>query len=288
MKTSKFLISNTHLVFMLGVFLFVLIPFQAFASHKTVVSASVDSSSLTSTSSKPIISGMATSTEKIKITIQKEGSKKILYTKSTVKVKDGVWKIPVSKKLYDGTYEVKIYNPKSTSRTLATSTLIVNTKKTSKSTTVPKGATTFVVQSVPLLFGGTIHAGTSVPVSYLQVINIGKEPTTLKGFGVKQNGSASAQAIIGLTVVDDKGGSRGSIGGVEGSTPFVNGVAFAPVPDVVFAPGQMKLFTIKAVLTKNVSAYLGKQLMIDVTSVDTNASIQAKLPIRGTTWTIAN
>ncbi|MDD4989381.1 MAG: hypothetical protein PHV42_03060 [Candidatus Pacebacteria bacterium] len=155
---------------------------------------------------------------------------------------------------------------------------------------IPKSATTTLdVQLVPLLSGGIVHAGKSVPISYLQITNVGTEPAYLRGFFVKQNGSAPDLAIIGLTTVDDRGASRGFAGGIEGSTPFKDGLAFAPITNGGFAPGQMRLFTIKAMLTKNVSFYLGEQLMIDVASIDTNATmVSGQFPIRGTTWTIAN
>ena len=76
------------------------------------------------------------------------------------------------------------------------------------------------------------------------------------------------------------------VGGMEGQTPFQNMGAYAPVTDVVFAPGQMRLFTIKTMLSGNVLPYIGTQLMIDVTSLDTDANVKALFPIRGTTWTI--
>lgn len=147
------------------------------------------------------------------------------------------------------------------------------------------GTTTLAVQSVPLLVGGTVRAGQSVAISYLQITNIGKEGALLKGFWVKQNGSASTTSIIGLSTVDDKGGSRGSVGGVEGLTPFQNGLAFAPT-EAFFTSGQMRLFTIKAIMTSAISAYIGTQLMIDVELIETTATVKGKLPIRGTTWTI--
>lgn len=148
------------------------------------------------------------------------------------------------------------------------------------------GTTTLAVQSIPLLVGGTVHAGQSVAISYLQITNIGKDGALLKGFWIKQNGSASTTSVIGLSTVDDKGGSRGFSGGLEGATPFQNGLAFAPT-DAFFAPSQMRLFTIKAVMANTVSLYVGTQLMIDVSSIETTATVKGQFPIRGTTWTIA-
>ena len=148
------------------------------------------------------------------------------------------------------------------------------------------GTTTLAIASVPLLTGGTAHAGQSVPISYLQITNVGGEGALLKGFWVEQNGSSPTESVIGLSTVDDRGGSRSSAGGAEGSTPFQNGVALAPT-DAYFAPGQMRLFTIKATITRVVDSYIGMQLVIDVTSIETAAAVQGQFPIRGTTWTIA-
>jgi hypothetical protein len=148
------------------------------------------------------------------------------------------------------------------------------------------GSTIIAIQSIPLLFGGEVKSGKTVPIAYLQMTNVGTEGMQLKGFWVKQNGSAPTQAIIGLSTVDDKGGSRGLVGGVEGGTPFQNGIAFAPT-DAYFAPGQMRLFTIKAIMSQSLTPYIGTNLMIDVTSIESTAATQGSLPIRGTTWTIA-
>lgn len=150
---------------------------------------------------------------------------------------------------------------------------------------VPAGTSTLTVESIPLLSGGDARGGATVPVSYLYIVNTGKGKVSLNGFWVKQNGSASTKAVIGLTAVDDKEIAHGAVGGSEGGTPFSNGVAFVPL-NITFTPGQERLFTIKAMLTSNVSSYAGTQLKIDVTGVESNASEKGAFPIRGTTWTI--
>jgi len=147
------------------------------------------------------------------------------------------------------------------------------------------GKTTLVVGGIPLLTGGTVRAGGTVSISFLQITNVGSEGALLTGFLIKQNGSADMNAVIGLSTVDDKGGSRGLVGGTEGSTPFKNKTALAPT-DAYFAPGEMKLFTIKATVARDVTLYSGTNLMIDVTGLETTASVVGSFPIRGTTWTI--
>ena len=126
-----------------------------------------------------------------------------------------------------------------------------------------------------------------MPISYLMIVNRGSYAARLKGFWVKQNGSAPTRTVTGLSTVDDKGGSRGSIGGTEGSTPFNDGFALAPT-DALFVPGQMRLFTIKAMMSSDISAHIGTQLKIDVTSLKAeDVTVTGSFPIRGTTWTLS-
>lgn len=166
-----------------------------------------------------------------------------------------------------------------------TSTVATSSTVTIIIPTVALGTTTLAVQNVPLLSGGIAHGGETVPISYLEVTNIGTSSAQLSGFWIEQTGSASTNSIVGLSTVDDKGGSRGSAEAAEGSTLFQNGMAFAPT-NALFAPGQLRLFTIKAILAPSVTAYIGTQLMINVASVQTTATVSGNFPIRGTTWTV--
>ncbi len=150
---------------------------------------------------------------------------------------------------------------------------------------VPEGPTTLRVSNVPLLSGGVAYPGASVPVAYVQVVNTGKNATTLRGFWIEQNGSASVSSVIGLTTIDDKGGLRGATGGTPGATPFVGRKALAPT-EAVFAPGQMRLFTVRATMAPVLSAYRNTQLNIDVTGIETSAAVTGSFPIRGTTWVL--
>ena len=212
---------------------------------------------------------------KVKVIIKKEGESKVLYQKS-IKVKKGKWKTTLTKKLEKGTYDIEIGGE--------SGKLVIGSPAQAKNLS----ASPFSVSPIPLLTGGTTRAGASVPVSYLKVINTGKEEATLKGFWITQNGSAPTQTVVGLSTVDDKGGSRAEKKGVEGTTLFnKNGEALAPT-DAVFAPGQMKLFTIKAILASNISTSIGTQLMIDVVGLEGATALSGQFPVRGTTWTLGN
>lgn len=147
------------------------------------------------------------------------------------------------------------------------------------------GKTILAVQSIPLLFGGAVQAGESVPIAYLQITNVGDAGTVLEGFQIQQNGSASTKVITELSTIDDIGGSQGLSGGEEDSRPFDGEKAVAPTK-AYFAPGQMRLFTIQARVSKDITAYLGEELRIDLAGLITDAKVQGVFPIRGTTWVL--
>ncbi|MFM2330684.1 MAG: hypothetical protein RLZZ26_191 [Candidatus Parcubacteria bacterium] len=147
------------------------------------------------------------------------------------------------------------------------------------------GTTTLAVESIPLLSGGVVHAGGLVPISYLQITNVGTAGAMLKGFWIKQDGSALPNAISGFSTVDDKGGSRGVSSGATGSALFLSGLAFASTT-AYFAPGQMRLFTIKTLVAPVVTDYVGTELKLEVVSIETTAEPQGNFPIQGTTWLI--
>jgi hypothetical protein len=115
---------------------------------------------------------------------------------------------------------------------------------------------------------------------------VGTAGALLKGFWITQNGSASLNAIGGFSTIDDRGGSRGVSSGAQGSALFQSGVAFASTT-AYFAPGQMRLFTIKVLLSTAVADYVGTELKLEVASIETTGETQGNFPIVGTTWVIA-
>lgn len=248
-----------------------------------VVEGSINTSTLSSLLSKPTISGFASGTKSVQIKVYKKGSDTAFYTSKVLQIKNGKWNTKVSKKLANGTYTVGLFGEKNIElNSITTSSLAIGKKAISEQ----KQSTTFVAESIPLLVGGIAHGGTSVPISYLQVINIGKAVGTVENFIVKQNGSASTKAIVGFTVSDDQSGKYINVGTHDDTVVFKNGTAIIPVHTHI-AAGQMKLFTLKALLSNNVLPYIGQQLKLDVSNVDTNGKLtKTLLPIRGTTWTI--
>jgi hypothetical protein len=250
-----------------------------------IVSASINEATLTTTKHNPVLTGTAKNVKTLNVKIYKQGTTKPLFTRKTVKVKNNKWSTSVTKKLPDGIYDVVVTGDKKVVlNKLVSATLTVGDVAAS----APTSATTIVVEQIQLLIGGIGHAGGLLPLSYLQVINIGKEPATLTGFTVTQIGDASTDSILSLSTVDDTGLLRSAIGGVAGKLLFKNGSAFIPTT-AVLKPGEMHLFTIKAALVPNVSAYVGTRLALKVAAVHSNAkATRAVFPIGGVQWTIAN
>lgn len=264
------------------IFFAILIAFSipAFTEAATAPEAKINELSFGTTNFKPIITGNATGTKTLRIVMHKDESSTIFASK-TVKVSKGKWKMKQAKKLPKGIYTVDIFTTKDRKKAIASGTLTIGQKESGMRA---GDKTTLTVTTVPLLFGGTAGGGKSVPVSYLQITNTGKATTTVTGFKVKQNGSALTTSIVGLSTVDDKGGSRAV---ATGTALFKDNVALAPT-NATFAPGQMRLFTIKAIMGANLSAHVGKQLKIDVISVETAGTVKSGFPLRGTTWTLTN
>lgn len=246
-----------------------------------VAEGSIDTSSLSTKSDKPTLSGEASGTKTVQVVVRKEGSTKPVFTSKHIKVKRGEWEVKSNKSLSDGTYSVELLAEKKWDlNTLDTASLTVGEETTTTSdSSAPSSNATLSVSGVPLLFGGTAVRGSSVPVAYLKVTNAGKSAATLNGITLKQNGSASASAITALEIRDDAGVSRGITSAKASSKGTLTASA-----NIVLNPGQTRLFTVRA--TVGASAAAGSQLMLDVESISTNGKSSGKFPIRGTTFTV--
>lgn len=258
-----------------------------FRSGSDEVSCSVDltlvSSSITTlpSSKNTTMKGKVTGVKKVSVEVVDTKKEKSVYMSKKLKVRSGVWKTSLPKKLKNGTYTLLINGEvEGTMYPMTQSTFTIG----KKAVAAPQGSSTLVVQTVPLLSGGNVQGSSLVPVAYLQVLNIGKENAQTKGFWITQNGMAPTSVIAGFSVTDDTGTIYPQKSMNE-NTMFTK-TTFIPVESTI-APGAMRLFTFKVQTIPNLSAYVGQQLKLDVTSVDTSATLQSRLPLRGTTWTIA-
>jgi len=270
----------------------VLFAGPAFASTSA---GSFDPSSFTTKSARPSLSGTASGTSVVAIMITaNDGSDDTVYVSGALQVTNGTWQASLARPLKNGSYTVLLYDSVARHTLLAKGTLSVGTTGSTVAGAPVAGSvvlsgssistpSTLSISQLPLLSGGATSAGASVPVAYIKIVNTGKSTATITGVRLIQNGTAPGLTVLGFATSDDKGGSRATIVGAEGTTPFVNGRAFVPL-QATLTPGQLRIFTIKAVLSKK--SYSGKTLMIDTDSVDTTSKITTTLPLRGVTWTL--
>lgn len=246
-----------------------------------VVEGSFTQSSLATKSTRPTVTGEIKGSRTVQIEIYKEEGAKPFFTSKIIKVKNGKWRARVTKTLPKGEYIVALKGEKKVDlNIIATSTLTIGS-------TAQASATTFVFESVPLLNGTVARSGTIVPISYLQVINIGKSEGKVESFSIKQNGSALTSSVVGFTVSDNRSPAVTIAGSYLKPIVFKNGLATIPV-DMPIAAGEMRLLTIKAMIAPFSMENFTKQLKLDVAAVATNGAERGVLPIRGTTWTIGN
>ncbi|MDB5237000.1 MAG: hypothetical protein JWL88_102 [Parcubacteria group bacterium] len=177
----------------------------------------------------------------------------------------------------------------STGTTSAPSTTTTVTPPPVVTGTTVNGSTqssaTFSASEIPLLTGGYAAPGALVPVQYLKLVNTSNSTTILPGVWIEQDGTAPVSSVIGFTTVDDKAIYRTSTDMIEGATPFKNALAYVPL-NSVFAPDQLRIFTIKAQVSKNISAALGTTLKLNVSSIGTTGAVSGTLPVIGTTWVL--
>lgn len=243
------------------------------------VDGQISASSLVTEDERPTIKGTADRTKTVKFSIE-DSSGKRLYLSKELKVRSGKWSERVSKKLPDGNYLVTLYGDKGYKlNSITTGMLALGPEP-------EKGKGSITVSQLSLLTGGTAAVGASIPVEYLKVVNTSQVPVKLEGVTLKETGSAPDDLVIGFTTSDDKGGSRSTIGGVEGTKQFKNSQVYVPL-NVTIEPSQIRVFTIKAILSKTSGSAGGKQFIVDTIGVDADGAVKATYPIRGATWTLA-
>lgn len=283
MKKNTFFTHITYLLTSAYIVTVLLTPQPVHAAiTATTITGSINAESLQTNKTKPKLSGTLIGASSVRLKILKENTTKSVFTSKSIRVRNNTWSTTVSKKIPYGTYDVLLYTTeKGKKKTISTETLTISNDSAPKDVTSNNTNTALVVSSIPLLAPGTTSAGNTVPIAYLQVQNTGTQTAHLKGFWITQNGSAPTSAVIGLTAVDDQGGSRGA--SERSTTLFKNGRAFVPT-ETVFAPGYLRLYTIKAIIADNASQYSGSNLKLDVSSIETDAVAKDAFPIRGTTW----
>lgn len=243
-----------------------------------VASASFDTETLMSSDTRPELTGTASGTKTVRLELRDENNRKV-FTSKDMRVRKGEWEVPVKKTLKEGEYTATLLGEKKFDlNILATSTLTV----LPKGSAVTRGGS-LSVGPLALLSGGVAVNGSSVPVAYIQVRNTGSAITSIQGFTLSETGSAPDDVVVGFSVNDDLGGSRQTFSGNDSSAQFKKGSVFVPLP-YSLKPGELRIFTVKALLSPNKRLYGNAELKIVVSGIDTGAKVTGVFPIVGTTW----
>ncbi len=252
---------------------FALGMFAPIAAHaaSAPATATIAATSLNAKSDTRItLTGTTKNTSKISLTIKSEDGSRTFFKSKKISVRNDKWNSKITKKLKDGTYQVSVYNANGKSdKRLIKGTLIVG-----------KPAAILKVSPIALLGGGTAQPGQSIPVSYLQVTNVSSSTVNIKGFWLEQSGTAPDASVAGFSSVDGKGGSRAA-----SDKALSKGKGYVPSAATLL-PGERKLFTLKANVSSRYGAFAGQTLMLNVTGIDADATLNATFPIRGTVWVI--
>lgn len=260
--------------------LLISVPFSASAATDPEITIT---SALATKSTKPTLKGEATDTTYVRVVVETESGKKV-FNKS-IKVKNEKWSAKISKKLAKGDYDVSVYAGKSASGTpeLEETLTIGTTESSNSSSTIGKG-TTLVASPVSLLFGGSARVLNTMPVAYVKVTNTSTKESGIDGITLVQNGSAPVSVFSSFITSDDKGGSRAT--NAVTASSFKKNAVFVPLKATIPA-GQFRIFTIKAGLGIDSLYNVGKQVKLDVQSIQTGAKVLGTVPMMGTTWTLS-
>lgn len=241
-----------------------------------IVEGTFDYHSLTTTSLKPSIFGTAAGTKNVQVTLRKDVfDEKPLYASAQIKVKNGIWKLKIPKKLPDGTYNINLY----ASKEMKLGYIVSGTL-----TVTSSGAPTIVFASRQQPPARVVKGGGEADIATFSLTNTSKGLATINGAYVKSTGTVDNRAVIGLGAEDDQGGSKGFSGGLEGYSPFKNKLAAVPFT-LTLKPNETRVLTLSVGISKNLAPYFGKTLGIEVYGIQTAATVLGGT-VTGTTLTL--
>lgn len=244
----------------------------------SIISGTITTKTVAKNGEKINLTGKVTGVKKVAVVVYAEGTTTPAYTTKALSVKNKKYSFKMPKALPDGNYRIVLQTTGTAPVVLASSTLAVGKVQ-------PLAQSHLVVKTIPLLVGGTAKVGSSVAVSYIQVINVGTKPANLTGFTFAQNGTAPVVAIAGMTIKDESGLIQGSVGTMVTGTPFVGTSAAIPVT-ATLAPKESRLFTARAVVSPTAVANVGQTMSLSLQAITGDAKVQSSLPLAGVTWTI--
>lgn len=228
--------------------------------------------SLGATTAKPTITGTVTGLKTVVVTVSKDSFSKELYRSKPIKVKNGSWTLKLPITLTDGSYHVGLYAPEEYKLGYIVTGIL----------TVSANASPLASLVTTIPAGKSVGSGSEVLFETVTVKNISKGTVSINSFFVMETGSVKESVVIGLGVAEGGGGT----GGIEGYTPFKNGLAGIPILATLM-PGETRTFTLSAKLSKNIpSSELGKEVQIRLYQISTNAKLIGSYASEGAIYKI--
>ncbi len=244
----------------------------------SIISGTITTKTVAKKGEKINLTGKVVGVKKVVVVVFADGTTTPAYTTKSLSVKNKKYSFKIPKALADGNYRIVLQTTGATPVVLATSTLAVGK-------VAPVAQTALVVKTIPLLSGGLAKVGSGVAVAYVQVINVGNKPANLTGFTFAQNGTAPVSAISGLSITDEAGLARGSIGNMISGSPFTSSSITIPVVTTLVAK-ESRLFTVRAGVRPTAVMNIGQTMVLSLQGVTGDAKVQSALPLGGVTWTI--
>lgn len=243
-----------------------------------IISGTITTKTVAKNGEKINLTGKVSGVKKVAVVVYAEGTTTPTYTTKALSVKNKKYSFKMPKVLPDGNYRLVLQTTGASPITLATSTIAVGKVE-------PIAQTMLIVKTIPLLAGGMAKVGSGVAVAYIQVINVGTKPANLTGFTFRQNGTAPVSAISGLSITDESGLARGSIGNMISGSPFTSSSITIPITTTLAAK-ESRLFTVRAVVAPTATVSIGQTMVLSLQGVTGDAKVQSALPLSGVTWTI--
>ncbi len=244
----------------------------------SIISGTITTKTVVKNGEKINLTGKVLGVKKVAVLLFADGTTTPTYTTKSLSVKNKKYSFKMPKALPDGNYRIVLQTTGASPVVLATSTIAVGK-------VAPVAHTALVVKTIPLLAGGMAKVGSGVAVAYIQVINVGNKPANLTGFTFAQNGTAPVSVISGLSITDEAGLARGSVGNMISGLPFTTSSITIPVITTLAAK-ESRLFTVRAVVGPTATMNIGQTMVLTLQGITGDAKVQSALPLSGVTWTI--
>jgi hypothetical protein len=239
--------------------------------------ATIDASSLTTSSNYPVITGTVTNAMSLDVSIKINGNSIAAFNPT---ISNNRWSGVPPVAIQSGSYPVTVTNLVG-GATLSTGILVVT--GTSMSTYPQSNMGTITVSTSGQPSNTLAPQGAIVPFTSVTLTNTGTNPVTLNNITFQRNGATDA-VFQGFSLTDELGVVTPlTITSVYGT--YQNHLAQFAAP-ITIAAGQSKTLTLKGKMASNLASYDSQIVGFDNTNITYTTMGSGQLPIVGASDTI--